>query len=212
MPPPSQPRIYHIVHLDRLGSIVRDGHLLSDAQVTARGNAGTTIGMNKIKQRRMTNMLTSHPDLAVGACVPFYFCPRSVMLYVISCRNHSELAYQGGQEPIVHLDVDLHAAVSWADRMQKRWAFTLSNAGASYFEDRDDLGALGQIDWDAVQAHQWRDVREAKQAEFLVEEAFSWTLVERIGVFSNAQARLVEAAIAGGAHRPRVEVKRDWYY
>ena len=59
--------------------------------------------------------INSHPSLCVGDCVPFYFCPRSVMLYVISMRNHAELSYQGGQEPIVHLEADLYDVVAWAN-------------------------------------------------------------------------------------------------
>ena len=30
------------------------------------------------------------------------------MLYVIHCANHPELAYRGGQQPIIHLEADLH--------------------------------------------------------------------------------------------------------
>ncbi len=72
----------------------------------------------------------------VGACVPFYFCPRSVMLYVIWRRNHPQLTYLGGQEPIVHLEANLLEVVDWADRERHRWAFTLSNASSLYAEDR----------------------------------------------------------------------------
>ncbi|MBI5508268.1 MAG: DUF4433 domain-containing protein [Deltaproteobacteria bacterium] len=215
---PSEPKVYHIVHLDRLASIVKDGHLWSDATMATRQNAGTTVGMSKIKARRLTNKLTCYPDLAVGDCVPFYFCPRSVMLYLIYRGNDADLAYQGGQEPIVHLEADLHAAVKWAKKNGKRWAFTLSNAGANYFEDRNDLGGLGEIDWDGVAASKWSGngvsptVKEGKQAEFLVEECFPWTLVERIGVIGNAQATQVMATMAKTKHRPPVEVRRDWYY
>lgn len=56
-------------------------------------------------------MLNSHPGLYVGQCVPFYFCPRSVMLYVIYCANHDELSYRGGQGPILHLEADLYETV-----------------------------------------------------------------------------------------------------
>ena len=37
----------------------------------------------------------------MGDCVPFYSCPRSVVLFVIQRANHQELTYQGGQGPIV---------------------------------------------------------------------------------------------------------------
>ena len=78
-------------------------------------DTGTTIGMSSIKKRRLKLKLTSHPDLHVGDCVPFYFCPRSVMLYVIHMANHAELTYRGGQESIVHLEAGLHEAVAWAN-------------------------------------------------------------------------------------------------
>lgn len=94
---PERPKIYHICHVDRLASIVASGGLLSDARVQQQATPGTVIGMNNIKQRRLNELtLTSHPDLYVGQCVPFYFCPRSVMLYLIHMRN-AELAYRDGQ-------------------------------------------------------------------------------------------------------------------
>lgn len=130
---PPQPKIYHIAHVDRLPSIVADGFFWCDAEVVQRAPAGTTIGMSSIKQRRLNELrLSSHPDLHVGDCVPFYFCPRSVMLYLIYQGNHQELGYRGGQEPILHFEADLHAVVAWANAQPARWAFTLSNAG-SYF-------------------------------------------------------------------------------
>ncbi len=73
MPVPVEPKIYHIVHLDRLPSIVADGGLLCDADVANRASDGTTIGMNDIKERRRQSRLTSRRDLRVGECVPFYF-------------------------------------------------------------------------------------------------------------------------------------------
>ena len=117
MPVPANPEIYHIVHVDRLPSIVADGFIWSDAEAIRRGAPGTTIGMSKIKQRRLNELTlgNSHPDLQVGECAPFYFCPRSVMLYVIHMGNLGELTYQGGQGPIVHLRADLRQAVAWAN-------------------------------------------------------------------------------------------------
>ena len=184
MPAPTKPKIYHIVHVDRLPSIVSDGFLWCDAEIERRAPPGTTIGIDDIKQRRLSNTLRSHSGLHVGDCVPFYFCPRSVMLYVIYRRDHPELEYDGGQEPIVHLEADLEETVAWADRNKQRWAFTLSNAGSRYFEDHCDLAQLDKIDWKAVRAEDWRDCKEGKQAEFLIEQQFPWELVARIGVRS----------------------------
>ncbi len=217
--PPAQPKIYHIVHVDRLASIINDGCLWSDAVIVRRGSTGTTIGMDDIKLRRLNELLlTSYPDVHVGECVPFYFCPRSVMLYLIYQGNHPGLRYRGGQQPIVHLEADLRETVTWANAHGRRWAFTLSNAGAYYFEDRRDLGRLDEINWDAIAANKWSGAgvpgttKDGKQAEFLIEVHFPWHLVERIGVHSREIGQQATNAMEGAAHRPRVEICRDWYY
>ena len=213
MPVPVNPKIYHIVHVDRLPSIIADGGLLCDAEIARRDAVGTTIGMNDLKRKRLTERrLQTYPDLLVGACVPFYFCPRSVMLYVIKQANHPDLSYRGGQGPIVHLQADLRATVAWAERFNLRWAFTLSNASAYYFEDRIDLARLHEIDWRAVGAPSWQHCKEGKQAEFLVERRFSWELVSRIGVLSRQVSHQVATALEESAHRPSVEIRREWYY
>ena len=95
---PAQPKVYHIVHVDRLASILADEYLWCDAEIVRRAPPGTTIGMSSIKQRRLAELaLSSYPELKVGDCVPFYFCPRSVMLYLIYQGNHPDLTYRGGR-------------------------------------------------------------------------------------------------------------------
>ncbi len=219
MPEPAEPKIYHIVHADRLPSIIADDCLWCDAEIVRRSPPGTTIGMNDIKQRRLTELtLDSHPDLHVGDCVPFYFCPRSIMLYLLWQANHPELVYRGGQDPIIHMEADLNSTVAWAEQQGYRWAFTLSNAGARYFEDRTDLAQLDEINWDAVQNNGWgyrgvpQSVKEGKQAEFLVENSFPWSLISRIGVYSRPIYSQVREALRDIAHQPAVEIKNDWYY
>ena len=212
--PPREPKLYHIVHIDRLASIRGDGALWSDAQAEVRGLTGTTIGMSTIKQRRRQSALSSHDGLRVGDCVPFYFCPRSVMLYLLYRTNHRELEYRGGQEPIIHLEAELRRTVSWAEKRGRHWAFTTSNAGSLYFEDYADLAQLDQIDWTAVRARQWAGAKqEGKQAEFLVEGYFAWELVERIGVVSDGiREQVLDLMRPFGDIVPYVEVQPEWYY
>jgi hypothetical protein len=179
-----------------------------------RGAAGTVIGMSGIKQRRLTLPVRCHPGTNVGDYVPFYFCSRSIMLYVIYRANNPDLGYSGGQGPIVHLEADLHHVIASADASGRRWAFSLSNAGAVYAQFRASVAELDQINWPAVAATDFRsaDIKEGKQAEFLVHDCFPWTLVDRIGVNSRAIAQQVANAMQGAAHRPVVEVRPDWYY
>jgi len=172
MSAPKHKKIYHILHYDKLPPVLEDGFLYSDKIITANASSGTTIGMSSIKRRRLKECeLSSHPGLFVGQCVPFYFCPRSVMLYLIHKRN-PELEYKGGQSPIVHLVADLANTIAWANQNNKKWAFTSSNAGSFYFEDFCNLSQLNEINWDAVNAKYWSSCREEKQAEFLIEDYF----------------------------------------
>lgn len=168
--------------------------------------------MSTIKSRRLAKTLNSYPDLHVGDCVPFYFCPRSVMLYLFHMNNHPEITYRGGQTPIIHLQADLERTVDWADENGKRWVFTNSNAGSFYFDDFADLSEIGQVDWNSVQARNWRDCREQKQAEFLLAEQFPWSLVEAIGVYSMTQYQQVNTILNGSTGCPPVSIKRNWYY
>jgi len=169
--------------------------------------------MNEIKRRRLQELtLASYPDLHVGDCVPFYSCPRSIMLYLIHQANHPELAYRDGQEPIIHLEADLYQTVEWAEANGRRWAFTLSNAGTRYFEERSDLRQLGEIDWDAVSARDWRQCKEGKQAEFLVEHRSPWRLISRIGVRSQGVYTQACRALQATSQKPRIQIMPNWYY
>jgi len=211
--PPTEPKIYHILHIDKLSSVANDGYLLSDAKMIVRTNTGTSIGMNKIKHRRLTELrLPSYPALHVGDCVPFYFCPRSVMLYIIHKKNNLEVTYKGGEEPIIHLEANFHEAVAWAKSNNKQWVFTLTNAGSRIFEDRTDINQLDAIRWSAVNARDWSKCVEEKQSEFLIEERFPWELIRCIGVCSTSVRKQTEQLLSGQMHAPLVHVKRDWYY
>lgn len=210
---PANPKIYHIVHVDKLPSIVAAGVLWCDREIQLLTPQGTSIGLSKIKERRLNELrLASHKDLYVGDCVPFYFCPRSVMLYMIYQANHPELSFRGGQEGIIHIQSDLRATVDWANKNRQRWAFTLSNAGAYLFEDRKELSNLHELNWAAIEATDWSQHKEGKQAEFLIEKNFPWHLVERIGVLSETTYTFAVHALPATGHRPPVEIRKDWYY
>jgi hypothetical protein len=212
---PSEPRIYHITHIDNLARIIADGSLWSDAVMVRDGGPATAIGMSTIKRRRLEELqVKCHPGTFVGEYVPFYFCPRSIMLYLIYMGNHPELAYRGGQEPILHLQADLTESTVRADAEPRLWAFSLSNAGARYAEFRNSLDDLDAVDWDAVENLDFRsaEVKEGKQAEFLVQERFPFALVSCIGVRSAAMAAQTRAALAGLDGAPPVVVRPEWYF
>ncbi len=159
-----------------------DGGLLSDAVMLAQGRLVRTIGMTGIKRRRVDELqVDCHPGTKVGDYVPFCFCPRSVMLYVIHRANHPELSYRDGQGPIVHLEADLQTVIRWAEESSVRWAFSLSNAGAYYTEFRSRVEDLHE--W--VQAWVGSTGRRSVHAS-----SARWPLFRTCGLSSsNAEVR-----------------------
>ncbi len=213
--PPIQPKIYHITHFDNLASIVAAGCIESDRRRLSSGSGQTAIGMTEIKLRRLQELdIPRHPGSRVGDYVPFYFCPRSIMLFIIHRNNHQDMNYHGGQRPILHLQADLGAVIDWADTHEVFWAFSDRNAGTRFTDFYNNREDLDKVDWNAVSATDFRDplIKEGKQAEFLVHETFPWQLVEKIGVIDTNVGNRVDAVLQNANHKPIVDIERSWYY
>lgn len=198
---PQDPWIFHITHADNLASIVADGGLWSDAHRRVHRPTSVNIGYHHIKERRMRRQVTAGAGGTLGEYVPFYFCPRSVMLYVIS-RGSSD--YAGKEREIVHLV----SRVSLATR-NTRWAFSDRHAEVAHAEHFADLAHLARISWPAVEARSWTTCKEEKQAEFLVKDFFAWDKLVAIGVRDEAVRHHIQTTLPAA---PRVELRPGWYY
>lgn len=55
-------------------------------------------------------------------------------------------------------------------------------------------------------------IKDGKQAEFLVFGSFPWPLVEKIGVANPAILSQVEVALTIAEHQPLVSIEPGWYY
>lgn len=213
-PIPLDPKIYHITHVGNLPSILTAGVIWSDAERILRGLSCALVGMSSIKQRRLTLPVDCYQGTMVGQYVPFYFCPRSIMLFILHKANHPDIDYREGQRPILHLQVDLRAAIRWAENASVLWAFSDRNAGTRFACFYNQWVDLDKVNWSAVRSTDFRDmeIKEGKQAEFLIYGSFPWHLVEKIGVLDQGVVAQVDGILAGVDHRPLVRVERGWYY
>jgi hypothetical protein len=171
--------------------------------------------MPENKDRRLALPVRCHPGDLLGDYVPFNFCARSVMLYILHKANHPDINYREGQEPIVHLELDFHSTVDWAESIEQRWAFTAVNASAGYATFYSDLNQLTEINWSAIASDDFSrasGAMEPKQAEFLVRESVPWELVDRVGVVSRATQLLATAALGDTDHQPPVDILHGWYF
>jgi hypothetical protein len=211
---PENPKIYHITHIDNLEGILKYGVLWSDAKRHEMGLDCEIVGIPEIKRRRLEELeVNCHPGTKVGGYVPFYFCPRSIMLYIIYRGNHQDIKFRQGQNNIIHLQADLISTIEWADKNKIRWSFSDRNAGAYFAKFYNTIDDLNKINWAAVESTDFRGmlVKEGKQAEFLVYESFPWHLVEKIGVQNDdIRKRVIEKI--GDARAGMVTVEQSWYY
>lgn len=144
--------------------------------------------------------------------VPFYFAPRSPMLYSIKLGNVT--GYTGGQASIVHLVVDAEQVAAAG----LQFVFTDGHAVIDISQFYTSLSDLDKIDWAIMKERYWHDTnadldrKRRRQAEFLVHEFVPWEMVTEIGVVSHAIATQVLGLLGGGAHQPVVPVQQSWYY
>ncbi len=207
------PRIFHIVHYRMLESIVQHDGLWCDKERRRRVKNHINIGHQNIKERRERWPIPVAPGGVLADYVPFYFAPRSPMLFVIH-RGGVE-GFTDGQNPIVHL-------VAETDQVAQRGlttVFTDRHAAVALARYSGDLRLLEErIDWQVMDARIWRntvddpDRKERRQAEFLVHRFLPWDLIREIGV----RTRTVEAAVNSILHQtdnpPTVNLRPNWYY
>lgn len=200
--------IYHITDTANLPSILAAGGLCSDSAMTAAQNKNRNIGYNHIKQRRAAMNVACHTPKVVADFVPFYFCPRTPMLYTINQGNVPGCP-AGSQATIVHLVSSVNVAIATG----KAWAFTNLSANASYPPKfYDDLARLDQLQWSVIRSDQWSGRSQEKQAEFLVEDFFPFSAISTIGCHSPQIANQVAAMMNTLPNAPRVEHRPTWYY
>ncbi len=205
---PNTTAAFHITDVSNLPAILTQGGLLADNRMAQLTH--TNIGYDHIKQRRLTEIrvdcCADRPF--VGEFVPFYYCPRSVMLYVINGGRTGRPP--GCQKTVVHLV----CSVGELARLGADWAISDGNAGAYHALFAGDLAKLDELDWAAIRAGSWKGLTHQKQAEFLVKGFVPWSAVKAVGCYDQTVASTVLSMLsaAKSQHVPKVEVRREWYY
>lgn len=207
MTAPNDPFIYHITHVQNLASIIQQGGLWSDAERIRRQVGNVNIGHRHIKSRRLNTPVKTRAGGMIGDYVPFNFCPRSVMLFPVSC-GHDD--YRGGQDDVVHLV----SSVSRAVQLERPWAFTDRHAELAHSLHFDDLGDLHHVPWHVMTEKYWTAVKEERQAEFLVHGFFDWSAVCGVGVKTTQADQTVRNVFKGfyQCHQPPISIQPSWYY
>lgn len=209
MPAPDPIRIVHFTHIGNLEGIIAGG-LRSDAACRREGLTEVEIGSTSIRQRRLELPVG---DIGaggnVGDYVPWYFGPRSPMMYTLSRNNYE---YRAGFDEVVYLVSSVPRIIE----LGGQWIASDRNAALTMAEFTDDERELEEhISWDVIRAQYWTDYPDGadlRAAEFLVHESVPWEAVEAIVAKTEDTRVRVEAMVAGLDHSPQVLVRSQWYF
>jgi hypothetical protein len=205
----ADPRLLHFTHVENLAGIAASGLVADQCKPVGTVECADL----SIKERRRGQVVPAGPGGVVADYAPFYFAPRSPMLYRIH-RGGLE-TYSGQQHELVYLV----SRVSQVLQHGLLWAATDRNAAlatAKYIDQAVELPL--HIDWAVMELRVWKNTendgsrRERRMAEFLVHRALPWTAVVGIVVQTSAMVMQVESITATTEHRPKVAVIPEWYF
>lgn len=204
--------LYHFTHVDHLGDIARRG-LLSDADIQRSGLLRYEAGDHGIKERRRSMRVMRPPGGTVADYVPFYYAPRSPMMYVIKCGGVE--TYKEGCEPLVYLTTSVERLIELGIRP----IFTDRNATIAYTRFTDDLTDLDDlVDWPLMRERMWTDTaeypdrKERRMAECLVHHRVPWAAIDQVAAGNVPSARRATEILSTVGIATPVNVRPRWYF
>ncbi|MBE9200263.1 MULTISPECIES: DUF4433 domain-containing protein [unclassified Nodularia (in: cyanobacteria)] len=207
--------IYHITHMNNLNSILKSGGLMANSRLKQETIKYLDIAHGHIQDRRSMTRVPCGAGGTLHDYVPFYFAPRSPMLYANYRKSVDK--YSGGQTPILHL-VSSAEAVDTGGLSFVGADGHAAMAYTGFFDQLVYLYADNVIDWEIMEAKYWADTEEdgdrtrRRQAEFLVHQFFPWGLIQEIGVINSTIQTQVKEILQNFNIQTPIRVYSEWYY
>jgi hypothetical protein len=205
--------IFHFTHIGNLPGILMSGSLCADSLVNRGSDLLVEAADPDIKHSRRTIPISLPPRGFVADYVPFYFAPRSPMLYKLA--RGGVPTYSDGQDPLIYLVSTVEAV----DAAGLPWLFSDGNCAAAVtqlYNDLDDLDTV--VDWEVMAATIWKNTADdpdrmrRRMAEFLVYERLPLPLLMGVVVRGPHVKEQVETVLdKHGATLP-VGIRPRWYF
>jgi ssDNA thymidine ADP-ribosyltransferase, DarT len=187
--------------------------LVSDTAAQRAGLIGTEVGNQDIKAMRRRRVVPVPPGGVVADYTPFYYAPRSPMMYVIDRGGVS--TYTGGCDDLIYLTTTVERLVELGADL----VFSDRNAVLGIAEFSTDANRLDTlIDWPLMRATMWNntpdqpDRMERRMAECLVYERAPWDAFTHVVAKHDECARRVRTTLGNVGYSMPVVVRRHWYY
>lgn len=205
--------IYHFTHIDNLSGILASGRLCADSLVSRESELLVEAADLDIKHSRRAIQISLPPGGFVADYVPFYFAPRSPMLFKLA--RGGVPTYTDGQDPLIYLVSRVEAV----EAAGLRWLFSDGNCAAAVTQIFNDLEVLDAVvDWDVMAATIWKNTADdpdrmrRRMAEFLVHESLPLRCLAGAVVRSQHVKEQVETVLAKHGVNLPVGIRPGWYF
>lgn len=224
MPAPRPIRLFHITALANLPAICNAGGLHAKNVGAAAGINYQNIAHAGAQGRRAQRTVPNPPGGVVHDFVPFYFAPRSPMLYAINGGKVAGCDLR--QQDIIYFETN----VERVSVESPEFVFYDRNASLVFSAAYTDIMMLDEVvAWDLLTespqldgfCQYWQnktgdsryaDRMEKRQAEFLVKSSVPLTSITRIGVIDTAHQAQVQTILQQSNVYLTVDVMPAWYF
>ena len=213
--------IFHITSIDNLQNIFKEGFLYSTNHAPCDH---TSIANEEIQSRRAEKPVVIEPNGVIHDYVPFYFAPRSPMLFS-NCKGNHENAKP--QEDIVYIVCNAQNIHS----NNLPYVFYDRHAVLATAKPYNDIQHLNSVDWELFfelplcgqfskfwqykvdENHpKWIKRPEVRQAEFLVYEKLDWSFFDYIVTMNKERTSQVESILSSFGVTLDVKTDQTYYF
>lgn len=224
MPAPQPTRLFHITAIANLPAIFAAGALVSKNGGAAAGINYQNIAHAGAQGARAVRAVPNPPGGLVHDFVPFYFAPRSPMLYAINGGRVAGCPWRQGD--IIHFETTVQNVTGTG----QAYVFYDRNATLAFSTPYTDLAHLDTaVAWDLLTeapqldgfcaywqnraaVDRYADRMERRQAEFLVKDRAPLHCMTRLGVIDAARQAQVQALLVHAGVGLAVDIMPSWYF
>lgn len=206
------PDLYYIISIKNFTSVLNEKALLCDTLVKQRGLERASIAHAHIKARRAATRVPLPPFGCLADYVPFYFAPRSPMLYAIHKKS-----VKGFSDPESTL-IYLVTSTEIISQQQLNFVFTDGHGTMKMSKFYKDIYDLNNIDWKIMEEKYWRDTDEdpdrsrRREAEFLVYQRCPMECMTKAVVYDKTMQSMVINLLREHQYGTDVQINPAWYY
>jgi hypothetical protein len=207
---PEKALVFRITHIQNVPWLLDNG--AHCAKSDCRDPNFIQIGSPDLIGKRSNHPVSVHPFGTLGDYVPFYFTPKSVMLYNI--RTGYNGIIQRRMSDIAILVTSLHKLVA----AKIPFLFTDRHAYLVNAEPTSDLKDLDRLNWKILRTHDFKrdpdhpEKFEQYQAEALVYQCLPVTALRAIVCYGDEQKEALSAEVESRSLDLKVLKIPDWYF